>query len=127
MSCFGDQEVDRDGNSHLGFDGNVVGSIEGFDAEVLLVREGTCRLRTTTVEAIDVLNLARGDTPQLGIEPRRSSNVCSFTVALPRKQRQTEIGGRRGQPRTDGEGIARDPSLDVALRPKPFAKTYLRG
>jgi len=36
LSYFGDQEVDRDGNPHLGFDRIVGGSIEGFDAEVLL-------------------------------------------------------------------------------------------
>ena len=36
MSCFGDQEVDRDGHPHLSFDRIVGGSIEGFYAEVLL-------------------------------------------------------------------------------------------
>jgi hypothetical protein len=32
----GDQQVDRDGDPELGFDGVFAGSIEGLDAQVLL-------------------------------------------------------------------------------------------
>ena len=58
-------------------------AVEPLEIEVAAIHhvEGA-RLGNQHVEDVDIVQFAVGDVDELGIAPRRSSSVCSFTAAL---------------------------------------------